>query len=268
MENYKIGFIGAGNMASAIIEGLLKNKLYSNNNLIVYDISEERRQYFKSKDIAVADSLLNLLENSRIIFLAIKPQNYESVLTEIKSNVNENKLFVTIAAGISTTYIQNKLGVNCPIVRAMPNTPLLMGLGATAICKSENVSNLDFDTVKAIFATASEVEILPEDKMNEVVSINGSSPAYIYLFVKTMLNWALQKGIDYDVALNLACKTLEGSALMLKESGFTPDELIKMVSSPGGTTLEALKSLNDHRFCETLMEAMDSCAKRAEELSL
>ncbi len=268
MKNYKIGFIGAGNMASAIIAGLLKNKIYSNEDLIIYDISEERREYFRAKNIAVADSLLNLIESSRIIFLAIKPQNYESVLTEIKSNVVENKLFVTIAAGISTTYIQNKLGVNCPIVRAMPNTPLLMGLGATALCASENVSRDDFDTIKAIFETASEVEVLPEDKMNEVVSINGSSPAYIYLFVKTMVDWALQKGIDYDIALNLVCKTLEGSALMLKKSGFTPNELIEMVSSPGGTTLEALKSLNENKFCETLKEAMDSCAKRADELSL
>lgn len=268
MNNYKLGFIGAGNMAKAIISGMLNNGLYGNNHLCIFDINEHQMEYFKDKDIKCADSAVELVRCSEIIFLAVKPQNYESVLEEIKPFVTEDRVFVTIAAGISTGYVQKKLEVNCPVVRVMPNTPLLLGAGATALCKSQNVSDDKFEEVKKIFESSSEVAILSEDKMNAVVSVNGSSPAYVYLFVKAMIDWSVSNGIDYDVAMKLICKTLEGSSLMLKNSGFTPDELIKMVSSPGGTTIEALKKLDQHDFYGAIIDAMNSCAKRAEELSL
>lgn len=267
MKKYKVGFIGAGNMAQAIISGLLGSNNYTSKDLFVFDISDSRKKFFSNQNIDIARNSLEIVNQSEIVFLAIKPQNYETVLNEIKSAVTIDTTFVTIAAGISMSYIQNRLDVKCPIVRAMPNTPLLMSCGATAICASENIKDSDFNKIKAIFEVSSEVQCLSENQMNDIIAVNGSSPAYLYLFVKAVVDWAVSKGIDYDVAMSLICKTLEGSALMLKNSGSTPDELIKMVSSPGGTTLAALSKLEEHDFYGSIIDAMDSCSKRANELS-
>ena len=160
----------------------------------------------------------------------------------------------------------NTLGTPCPVVRAMPNTPLLLGKGATALCKASNVTDQVFHMVLDIFAASGDVAVLTEDKMNTVIAVNGSSPAYIYLFAKAIVDWAAAQNIENKTALELICKTLEGSAEMLRSSGNTPDELIKMVSSPGGTTLKAMEALKKHGFYEGLWDAMDQCTKRAEEL--
>ena len=132
------------------------------------------------------------------------------------------------------------------MVRAMPNTPLLLGKGATALCKASNVTDQVFHMVLDIFAASGDVAVLTEDKMNTVIAVNGSSPAYIYLFAKAVVDWAAAQNIENKTALELICKTLEGSAEMLRSSGNTPDELIKMVSSPGGTTLKAMEALKEH----------------------
>ena len=128
------------------------------------------------------------------------------------------------------------------------------------------MSDADFMRVHDIFAASGVVEILPEEQMNTVIAVNGSSPAYVYLFAKALVDYAVQNGIDESAALHLVCKTLEGSAAMLRESGMTADELIKMVSSPGGTTLKAMDALREGKFYETLLQAMEQCTMRANEL--
>lgn len=266
MQKDSIGFIGAGNMATAIIKGMTGKGNYPPQQIYVYDLDREKCLKLAAGGICVADSAQDIIHNCKIIFLAVKPQNYESVLSSIKEAVTPDKIFVTIAAGISTAYINRMLGKNCPIARAMPNTPLLLGKGATALCKGEGLSEEDFQVIHGIFAASGEVAVLTEDKMNTVIAVNGSSPAYIYLFAKAITDYAVAQGIDYQVALSLICKTLEGSAEMLRSSGNTPDELIKMVSSPGGTTLKALEALDEKGFYGAILDAMDRCTKRAEEL--
>lgn len=261
----KIGFIGAGNMAGAIIEGILNQGVAREQDLAVIDISSEKCADFKKRGLNIFNSFNSLAEFCDVIFLSVKPQNYEEVLSELKG-YTDGRIIVSIAAGISTGYVKSRLGENSKVVRAMPNTPLLMGCGATALCHVDPVTDAEFEKVKKIFEAGGSVSVLPEDKMNAIISVNGSSPAYVYLFAKAVINGAVAQGIDAETATALIAKTLEGSAKMITQSGRNVDELIKMVSSKGGTTLMALEALYEHNFEGALIDAMERCTKRAEEL--
>lgn len=261
-----IGFIGAGNMATAIINGMLNNGVSSPENLLAFDLDKNKLNQMEKRGIAIAQTSRAVAKAADIILLAVKPQNYQEVLEEIKLVVTEQKVIVSIAAGISISYITSLLEKDCPCVRVMPNTPLLLSSGASALCPSENIDKEDFDIVYNMFAASGVCEVLPESQMNAVISVNGSSPAYIYLFAKAVCDYAKEQGIQHSVALNLFCSTLKGSAEMLVRSGDSPDELIKKVSSPGGTTVAALKTLDEHDFYGSIKDAMSSCTKRAEEL--
>ena len=266
MNRKKIGFIGAGNMATAIIKGIIRNDESSKADLFVFDTDPEKVEAMKKIGVGAAESGEALTASSDIIVLAVKPQSYDAVLSALKPAANESKVFVTIAAGISIAYVRNGLGVNCPMVRVMPNTPLLLGKGATAMCRSENISDEDFEEVRKMFALSGIVEELPESQMNAIIAVNGSSPAYIYLFAKAMVDYAESVGIDPATALGLVCKTLEGSAEMLRNSGDTPKKLIEKVCSKGGTTIEAMNVLTGSGVPDIIMKAMAACTKRAEEL--
>ncbi|HEX3025745.1 MAG TPA: pyrroline-5-carboxylate reductase [Clostridia bacterium] len=263
----RIGFIGAGNMAGAIIEGMIKSSVAIPENIAVYDLNSEKTSAFLSRGIQVKQSICEIASFSNILFLSVKPQNYEEVLSNLKDCFSvEKTILVTIAAGISSDFIKGFLGDGCKVVRAMPNTPLLLGEGATALCRCLPATDEEFDRVKKIFLAGGVVEVLDEDHMNAVIAVNGSSPAYIYLFAKAVIDGAENQGIDRQVATNLIAKTLIGSAKMLTDSGYGPDELIRMVSSPGGTTLKALEALYDHDFEDAILDAMERCTARAEEL--
>lgn len=266
MNNMKTGFIGAGNMATAIINGILRQKAEKPENIFVFDLDENKLRTMGEKGVGTLTSCRELTEKSDIIVLAIKPQNYDEVLEEIRDAVDSSKTFVTIAAGISIDYIRNRLGTDVPAVRVMPNTPLLLGKGATAMCQSENIDKDIFDKIYNMFALSGDVALLDESRMNAVIAVNGSSPAYIYLFAKAMRDYAVSVGIDENTAMKLICKTFEGSAEMLRSSGDTPDQLITKVCSKGGTTIEAMNVLRDNKVEETIINAMKACTKRAEEL--
>lgn len=266
MSNKRTGFIGAGNMATAIINGILSNGAKAAEDISVFDLDAAKLEIMAKKGIDTVSSCGELAAKSDIIVLAVKPQNYDEVLADIKDSVRESTVIVTIAAGISIEYVRKGIGKNCPAVRVMPNTPLLLGKGASALCRSENISDDDFEEVRKMFALSGDVAILPESQMNAVIAVNGSSPAYIYLFAKAMLDYAVSVGIDKDAAFSLICKTFEGSAEMLRSSGDSPDVLIEKVSSKGGTTIEALKVLRDRQVPEAIIDAMAACTRRAEEL--
>lgn len=262
----KVGFIGAGNMAGAIIRGMIKADAFPSCQILVYDLDQEKCASFAKLGVTAAKSAKEMVTECGIVFLAVKPQNFEEVLTEIKPVVTSTKIFVSIAAGISSSYITKTLGCLCPIVRTMPNTPMLIGKGATAMCRTENVSDQDFELIQSFFRSCGIVTVMTEEYMNAVISVHSSSPAYIYLFAKAMIDAAVKQGIERDTALELVCQTLEGSAGMLRDSGSTPEQLIRMVSSPGGTTLKALDVFYEHHLEETVEEAMEACTRRAEEL--
>jgi len=262
----KIGFIGAGNMATAIIGGLVRAD-FNKKDIYVYDLFEEKLNAFSQMGISISPSSKELTKEADIIVVAVKPQQYSQVLEEISEAADFNKTFVSIAAGITVEFVRRKLQKDVPVVRVMPNTPLLLGKGATAISPSENVADEVFEVVKGMFESSGVVEILPESLMNAVISVNGSSPAYIYLFAKAVCDSAEAQGIDRDVAMKLFTSVLEGSAEMLRSSGDDPDTLIQKVSSKGGTTIAALERFYENGFCRTVDEAMKACTKRAEELA-
>ncbi len=261
-----IGFIGAGNMAGAIINGMLCNKVAAAEDIFVFDVDSSKLEALREKGVNVCNDACEVVKKSRFVFLAVKPQNYSEVLETISTSVRGDNIIISIAAGISINYVLSSLKTKCGCVRVMPNTPLLLGCGATALCPSDNISDEDFDFVKRIFSASGVCQVLPENQMNTVISVNGSSPAYIYLFAKAMRDYAIEQGISESSAMELICSTLKGSAEMLTKSGDDVDTLIRKVSSPGGTTLAALDVLDRGGFYENIKEAMAACTKRAGEL--
>lgn len=264
---FVFGFIGAGNMATAMIKGIAGNSLVDANKICVCDVDAEKTERLENETgVFAVKTVKEAVEQSKFIVLAVKPQNYPEVLEEAAQAIAMDKVVISIAAGISINYVRAGLGMDCPVVRVMPNTPLLLGKGATALCPSENVNAGDFGVVKSMFSLSGTAEVVEEKHMNSIIAINGSSPAYIYMFTKAVVDYAKSQGIDEKVALKLFCATLEGSAAMLMESGDDPDTLIEKVCSKGGTTIEAVNKLEENNFCGIIKEAMDACTKRAEEL--
>jgi len=264
----RISFIGAGNMAGAIIRSAVSSGRVKSSFITVCDINTEKCKEFEKLGANIALSIPDAVLASEIILLAVKPQDYDSVLSEIKnSGANcKEKLFISIAAAISTKYICDSLGVDCPVVRVMPNTPLLLGVGATAISRNSYVSDKEYSRICGLFAASGTVTSLDESLMNNVISVNGSSPAYVYLLAKAMIDGGVQHGLDLKASTELVFQTMRGSVEMLTKSGFSPEELIKMVASPKGTTEAALKKFEELEFNNTVHEAMRACTKRAEEM--
>ncbi len=263
--NVKIGFIGAGNMGSAIIKGIMAGygdlaKIYA------YDTDKSKLDELAKIGVTAVSSPKEICEICKFVYLAIKPQSFESVLDEIGASVTEDNVLVSIAAGITEEYIISKTREDAHVVIVMPNTPFLMGEGATALAKGKYTTDCEFEKVVIVFATGGIAEEVPMDKMKEIIAINGSSPAFIYLYAKGFIDYAKKVGIDEAVALNLFAKSLIGSAKMLTDSGMDVDELIKMVSSPGGTTLAGLSALYDGNLIDTINDCCERCTKRAYEL--
>ncbi|HCR44047.1 MAG TPA: pyrroline-5-carboxylate reductase [Ruminococcaceae bacterium] len=268
-EDWKIGFIGGGNMAGAIIGGVTSCGKISPHRIFVYDRHSEKLDSLKQKyGVNSAESDVDVAKICDIIFLAVKPQNFTDLLRSLKHTVTEKKVFVSIAAGISSEFIAKSLSCRCPVVRAMPNTPLLLGKGATAVSKTENVPRDVFVFIRSLFECCGTVSVIDESQMDAIVSVGGSSPAYVYLFVKSVIDSAVGQGIDSGTAFDIICQTICGSVEMLKKSGRTPEELIKMVSTKGGTTAAAVDVFKKEHFEDIIDDAMKACTARTKELGL
>ncbi|MEG0484606.1 MAG: pyrroline-5-carboxylate reductase [Oscillospiraceae bacterium] len=266
---FKIGLIGFGNMAKAICGGILKAGLVAAADICTYDLSQDAMQAASDMGVNLCKNEIELTTCSRYVFLCVKPQGITEVLNTIKPQANaRSNVFLSIAAGITTKSIQKILGEDMPIIRAMPNTPLLLACGTIALCKTQNADEESYCFIKTVFKSVGSVYEIPEEKFNEIINVNGSTPAYIYLFAETVAKYAQISGIDYGIALQMFCDTLIGSARMMKESGKTPNELIEMVSSKGGTTVAAIESFKANGFSDVLEKGMNACVKRAYELSL
>ncbi len=260
----KVGFIGCGNMAQAIIGGMLRNETIPQIN--VFDVDSDKYKLFNKEYITCFYDIDSVINESDYVFLAVKPQHIQSVFEQINTDLSD-KIIISILAGVSSSYIRELAEIqDLRVIRVMPNTPLLVGEGATALCCTDNVSDKDFEFIYQIFNSSGMVAKITESQMNDIININGSSPAYIFLFTMAVMKYAENKGIDYDTALKLFCQTLMGSAQMMLKSGNTPEELKIMVTSPGGTTLAALNVFEEKGFVDIILEAFEACTKRAEEL--
>ncbi len=270
-----VGFIGAGNMGFAIMKGIAGSDFYFQNSndsdnsikLFAFDVFEEQLKKLSEFGVQACKSETEIFEKCKYVFLAVKPQQLEDVITKISDKVSDETVIVSICAGITGEYIKSKTNQNAKVVLVMPNTPMLLGEGATALSKVEPCTDDEFKLVCDIFSQCGEIAVVTPDKMKEIIAINGSSPAFIYLYTKAFVDYAKSVGIDEDVAKSLFAKSLIGSAKMITDSGYSIDELIKMVSSKGGTTIAGLEKLREGNLEQTVNNCCEACTKRAYELS-
>lgn len=261
----KIGFIGAGNMATAIIGGIVKQGIEA--SISAYDLDKEKLAFLQKEYHVISAASIEAILQSNYVVLAVKPQNFPDVLSEMKPIISHDTVIISIAAGITPEKISGNLGYSAKVIRVMPNTPLLLGYGASALCRSDIVSDEEFAFAQEIFNSAGVSAIVPKDKMNEIIAINGSSPAFIYEFSRCFIEYGKGVGLDETVCLSLFAQTLIGSAKMMIESGFSIDELITMVSSKGGTTIAGLESFRESNLPNVVQKACESCVNRAYELA-
>ncbi len=265
--NSKIGFIGSGNMAEALIKGLLEKAAIAKGRVLASDISASRRRYIQAKyKIKTVSSNLSVAKNCNIIVLAVKPQNITNVLAGIYKEINSNKIIISIAAGIKIKYIEKNLPA-CRILRAMPNAPALAGVGTTALCRSRLATPGDYDIAKRIFAGAGNVFEVNEKSMDAVTATSGSGPAYFFLLIDAMINAAVSSGLDRKTARKLAISTAYGASKLAFDAQEDMGELIKRVASKGGTTEAALKVFQKHGFSRIVNNAVRAAVKRSKELS-
>ena len=260
----KIGFIGLGNMASAMIGGILKKELYSAEDIIGSDKSEDSVQKAaKIFGIHTTTDNLEVAQAADVLILAVKPQFFPEVIAEIKGAVREETLIISIAPGKTMEWIMEHFGRELKLVRCMPNTPALVGEGMTGACRNEYVTDEDYATVLQILGSFGEVETIPENLMDVCVSVSGSSPAYIYILIEAMADGAVVDGMPRAQAYKFAAQSVLGSAKMVLETGKHPGELKDQVCSPGGTTIEAVRVLEEKGFRSSVIEAMKACVRKA-----
>ncbi|MFJ7727957.1 pyrroline-5-carboxylate reductase [Neobacillus sp. NPDC097160] len=265
--NKKIGFIGAGKMAQAIIEGIVTSNMIPKENIMASAATEKT-----INKIVQAYGIFTTLHNkdvarfADILILAVKPDLYASVIEEIKKDIKQNAIIVTIAAGISLLDIEQEFGFQIKAVRTMPNTPSLVGEGMSAICSNDYLSEDEIAEVECLFSCFGKTERLQEKFMDAVPSISGSSPAYVYMLIEAMADGGVRQGIPRDKAYRLAAQAVLGAAKMVLETGLHPGELKDDVCTPGGATIEAIVTLEQKQFRGSIMAAMENCTKKVKSL--
>ena len=262
-----IGFLGTGNMGTAILKGIAGSSMKSETKLYAYNPTAAKVDALASYGVQKCSSEAEVAAASQYLFLAIKPQKFDEVLPRIADAITEDTVLVSIAAGIGVEYIRKLTRPNAKVVLAMPNTPLLLGCGATALATEAPVSDAEFAVVRRIFDACGMTAVIEPAQMKEIIAINGSSPAFIYLFAKGFLDYAEKVGLSDDVAKELFAQSLIGSAKMIIDSGYSIAELIRQVSSPGGTTLAGLDRFYAGNLTDVVQDACDHCTKRAYELA-
>jgi len=262
-----IGFIGAGNMATAIIKGLIKSGMFKPEQ--IYASARTQKSLDKiSEDCCINTSLHNseVAKKADIIVLAIKPFMFAEVLPQIASEIDDSKLVISIAAGKSMAQISELLGKDCRIIRSMLNTPALVGEAMSALCVNEKVSEEDKAFGLKMFESFGEAEYISETLMDAVVGVSGSSPAYVYMFIEALADAAVADGMPRAQAYKFAAQSVLGSAKMVLETGTHPGALKDAVCSPGGTTIEAVASLEKNGFRSAIIEAARACTAKSKQL--
>ena len=263
----KIGFIGSGNMATAMLSGIINDKIIEASSIYVSDINEDVLKRINDRyNINITSNNSEVVDNADILILAVKPQFYKDVIDGIKENVTDNHIVVSIAAGKTIESIENMFGKSIKLIRTMPNTPALVGEGITGICKNKNVSDEELETVCKIFRSFGKAEVVTENLMDVVVAVSGSSPAYVFMFIEAMADAAVADGMPRDKAYRFAAQAVLGSAKMVLETGKHPGELKDMVCSPAGTTIEAVRVLEKNGFRSGVIEAMKACTQKSKDL--
>ena len=263
----KIGFIGCGNMASAMIGGILKKGIFTKEEIIVSNLTEEGSRRSREK-LGVVTTMENrqVAESAKIVVLAVKPQFYEAVLGEIKEVLTEEHVLIGIAPGKTLSWLEEKCGQPLKIVRLMPNTPAQVGEGMTGVCFNERVSEEEKQEICAITDSFGCTEVIPGRLMEGLSAVTGCSPAYVFMFLEAMADAAVHQGMPRKQAYRLAAQAVLGSAKMLLETEMHPGELKDMVCSPAGSTIEGVRMLEKNGFRSAVFEALCAAAEKGKKL--
>jgi len=267
LKNKKIAIIGSGNIAEALVSGLLKRRVVLPSNIFATDVSEQRRQLFKSRyGVRVGSNNLEAIKGAHIIILAVKPQVIDQVVAELKWPTKSDPLVLSVAAGVPISRVQAMLRANTRIIRVMPNTPSIVLAGATAIAGGPGVSPQQLKIGQAIFEAVGKVVVVEESHIDTITGLSGGGPAYVCVFIEALADGGVKMGLPRSVAQLLAAQTVMGTAKMVLESGEHPGVLKDRVASPGGTTIAGLHSLEEGKLRGTVMNAVQSATLRSREL--
>lgn len=261
-ENLKVGFCGVGNMAGSILRAALNSKIVKANNIFAFDPNYENLK--KYKGINPMQSNREVFEKSDLIFLGIKPQMLDAVAEDLKG-IFSGKALVSMLAGVSVERLKAALG-ELSAIRVMPNTPITVGYGCTAIARTPGVSDEIYNIVCDIFNASGDIVEVCEDEINRTIPLSSSAPAFFFRFIKAMVDSGVKNGMSYENSYNLAVSTMHGVAHLMKNTDKTPDELIAQVTSPGGTTLAGLTAFDEFNFEKTIDEVFKRTVSRADEL--
>lgn len=263
-KNRKLGFIGAGTMAKAIINGIISSGIIGKQSIIASEISQEAaKKASEELGIDIVTDNKQLLEFSDVIVLCVKPYAIEGVLKELKDFVNEEKLIVSIAAGVNTQSIEDIIGKKTPVIRVMPNTPSLIKEGMAAICRGQYASRGDCDFIMRLFSATGRCIEVEEKLINAVTGISGSGPAFMYLIIDALADGGVKMGLKKDVAVELAAQTAIGAAKMVLETGKHPAILKDEVTTPGGCTIAGLSVMENEHVRSALIKTVQETAKTA-----
>ncbi|MBQ3253258.1 MAG: pyrroline-5-carboxylate reductase [Acholeplasmatales bacterium] len=261
---YKLGILGVGKMGGSILNGILNASLYDKKDILLCDTYLPTLEKYSELGFNTTSIVDDVLTNSEIILLSIKPQSFEEALVNAKSYSYKNRCILTIAAGISIEYL-TKYFTDATIIRAMPNTPAQINKGVVTICS--NSKNHFFNECKKIFESIGKCYEIDESQMDYTIPLNGSMPAYLYAFAKEFIASAVNKGIDYETAKMLTVESIISSANMILDSTDPIDTLITNVCSKGGTTIAGLDKMYENNFDKAIDDCYNACARRSMELN-
>lgn len=266
----KLGFIGAGNMGGAILRGYAPAAQEKGDRIFVYNRTEETRRALEEKFTAVTacSSAQEVAEKSDVVLLGIKPKDFADFLPTIADVCTDDKLFVSMAAGISIDFIEGFLGASQPVIRIMPNTPAQVGEAMTAVCRNSNVSDPVMESMMEVFRAIGKAEEVDEEMIHCVIGVSGSSPAYTYMFIDALIQAAVENGMPEDKARTFAAQAVLGAAKMVLENeDATPEQLWTNVCSPGGTTIEAVNAFFENGLQEKVKEGFQAAVDKSVKLT-
>jgi pyrroline-5-carboxylate reductase len=272
LQGKRIGIIGAGAMGSALCRGLIDARVVEATKVVVSDIHSEHVQTLQQTlGVRVAKTNEQLAKHCEVVILAVKPFTVASVLDEIKDALHRDEgkplpLFISIAAGVRIQTVQEHIDAPIPIIRAMPNTPAQVGMGACAYSRGVYAEDVHTEQARAIFESVGTALEVPEHQLDAVTALSGSGPAYVYLMIEALVDGGVKVGLPRDVASHLAAQTVFGAAKMVMETGKHPAQLKDLVTTPAGTTIAALASLEHSGVRAALIDAVEAATKRAREL--
>ncbi|MDO4313939.1 MAG: pyrroline-5-carboxylate reductase [Eubacteriales bacterium] len=263
----KLGFIGTGNMASAIMGGIIGKGVIPAEEIIGADMFAPGRERVKEKfGIQVTDDNKEVVEKAEVVILSVKPQFYGDVISEIRDLVRPEQLVITIAPGKTLAWLAEQFGKDVKIIRCMPNTPAMVGEGMTAACPNEHVTAEEIGYARTLLESFGRMQIVTEHLMDTVTAVSGSSPAYVFIMIEAMADAAVLGGMPRPQAYQFAAQAVLGSAKMVLETGKHPGELKDMVCSPAGTTIEAVRTLEEKGFRSAIIEAVKVCEEKSRSL--